>query len=169
MLFWKKESRYLKENDMETGKWHIAQLNIGMMMGKNIDDPVMKEFVAQLDAINALAEQSNGFIWRLKSDEGNATSYNPYQDERIIINFSVWQNVEALKNFVYKSAHTAVMKDRKKWFENFGQAYYAVWNIPEGYIPSLDEAVERLAFLQQRGPTSYAFDFKNIFEPASLI
>lgn len=165
MLFWKKESRYLKENDMEPGKWHIAQLNIGMMTGKNIDDPVMKGFVAQLDAINALAEQSSGFVWRLKSDEGNATSYNPYKDERIITNFSVWQNVEALKNFVYKSAHTAVMKDRKKWFESFGQAYYVVWNIPAGYIPSLDEAVERLSVLQQKGPTDYAFDFKNIFEP----
>jgi hypothetical protein len=150
---------------MEPGKWHIAQLNIGMMTGKNIDDPVMKGFVAQLDAINALAEQSSGFVWRLKSDEGNATSYNPYKDERIIINFSVWQNVEALKNFVYKSAQTAVMKNRKKWFESFGQAYYVVWNIPEGYIPSLDEAVERLSVLQQKGPTDYAFDFKNIFEP----
>ena len=150
---------------METKEWHIAQLNIGIMAGKNIDDPVMSEFVAQLDTINALAEQSKGFVWRLKSGDGNATSYNPYHDERIIINFSVWQNADDLKNFVYKSAHTEVMKDRKKWFENFRQAYYVVWNIPAGYIPSLDEAVERLACLQQKGPTDYAFDFKNIFTP----
>lgn len=154
---------------MDAGKWQIAQLNIATMLGKDINDPLMIEFVAQLDTINALAEQSNGFVWRLKSDAGNATDYNPYKDERIIVNFSVWQNVDDLKNFVYKSAHTAVMKDRKKWFENFGKAYYVVWNIPAGYIPSLDEAVERLAYLQKNGPTDYAFDFKNIFEPQPVI
>ncbi len=138
------------------------------MTGTTINDPVMKEFVDQLDAINTLAEQSEGFVWRLKSDEGNATSYNPYNDERIIINFSVWRSTDDLKNFVYKSAHTTVMKDRKKWFENFGQPYYVLWNIPAGYIPSLDEAVERLASLQQNGPTDYAFDFKNIFKPSYI-
>src|SRR5436190_10136251 len=127
---------------METRNWHIAQLNIASMLGKDINDPVMSEFVAQLDTINALAEQSRGFVWRLKSDDGNATSYNPYHDDRIIVNFSVWQNADDLKNYVYKSAHTAVMKDRKKWFENFGRAYYVLWNIPAGYTPSLDEAVE---------------------------
>lgn len=152
---------------MKTSSWHIAQLNIAKMTGKNIADPVMKEFVDQLDTINALAEQSEGFIWRLKSEEeeGNATSYNPFHDERIIINFSVWRNANDLKNFVYKSAHTVVMKDRKKWFENFAQPYYVLWNIMAGYIPSIDEAVERLDSLQQSGSTGYAFDFKNIFEP----
>jgi heme-degrading monooxygenase HmoA len=150
-------------------KWNIAQLNIARMLGKNIDDPVMAEFVAQLDTINALAEESKGFIWRLKSDDGNATSYNPYHDERLIINFSVWENAEDLKEFVYKSAHTGVMKERKKWFENFGQPYYVLWHIPAGYIPSLDEAVERLAYLQQNGPSAHAFDFKNIFEPAAVL
>jgi Domain of unknown function (DUF3291) len=154
---------------METRNWHIAQLNIANMLGKNINDPIMAEFVAQLDSINALAEQSSGFVWRLKSDAGNATDYNPYHDERIIVNFSVWENADSLKKFVYKSAHTAVMKDRKKWFENFGKAYYVVWHIPAGYIPSLDEAVERLAWLQQNGPTDYAFDFKNIFQPIQVI
>jgi len=150
---------------MQTGKWHIAQLNVARMLGKNINDPVMATFVAQLDTINALAEQSKGFIWRLKSGDDNATSYNPYQDERIIINFSVWQTPDDLKDFVFRSAHTAVMKDRKKWFENFGQPYYVLWNIPAGYIPSLDEAIERLSCLQQHGPTDYAFDLKNIFVP----
>ena len=150
---------------METGKWHIAQLNIARMLGENINDPVMSDFVDQLDNINALAEQSKGFIWRLKSGDGNATSYNPYSDERIIINFSVWQTAKDLKDFVFKSAHTVVMKDRKKWFENFGKAYYVVWNIPAGYIPSLEEAIDRLAFLQQNGSTDYAFDLKNIFNP----
>lgn len=154
---------------MADNKWHLAQLNIAKMIGKNINDPVMTEFVAQLDTINALAEQSKGFVWRLKSDDGNATSYNPYNDDRVIVNFSVWESANDLREYVYKSAHTVVMKDRKKWFENFGQPYYVLWNIPAGYIPSIDQAVERLAYLQQNGPSTYAFDFKNIFEPAIAI
>ena len=153
---------------MEPGKWHVAQLNIAKMKGKNIDDPVMKDFVKQLDTINALAEASMGFVWRLKADDGNATSYNPYGDDRIIINFSVWESADSLKNFVYKSAHTEVMKDRKQWFDNFNQAYYVFWNVPAGQVPSLDEATERLAYLQQHGASAYAFDFKNIFEPLIL-
>ena len=153
---------------MEPGKWHVAQLNIAKMKGKNIDDPVMEGFVKQLDTINALAEASMGFVWRLKADDGNATSYNPYGDDRIIINFSVWESADSLKNFVYKSAHTEVMKDRKQWFDNFNQAYYVLWNVPAGHIPSLDEATERLAYLQQHGASAYAFDFKNIFEPLIL-
>ena len=101
---------------MNNTKYHIAQLNIARMSGKNIDEPAMADFVAQLDEINLLAEKSEGFIWRLKSDDGNATSYNPYNDDRLIINFSVWQNVNDLKNFVYNSVHVVVMKNRKKWF-----------------------------------------------------
>jgi Domain of unknown function (DUF3291) len=148
-------------------KWHIAQLNIARMIGKNIDDPVMNEFVAQLDEINLLAEKSEGFIWRLKSDDGNATSYNPYNDDRLIINFSVWENASLLKEYVYNSAHKFVMKDRKKWFENFGQPYYVLWHVAEGTIPSIDEAVERLSYLQQNGHSAYAFDFKQLFEPGN--
>ena len=143
---------------------YVAQLNIARMSGIDINDSVMAGFTAQLDEINLLAEQSVGFVWRLKSDDGNATSYNPYNDDRIIINFSIWENTTHLKKFVYGSLHTVVMKDRKKWFENFGQPYNVLWNIPAGYIPSIDEAVERLAHLQQHGATEYAFDFKTIFE-----
>lgn len=154
---------------MADNKWHLAQLNIAKMIGKNINDPVMVEFVAQLDTINALAEQSKGFVWRLKSDEGNATSYNPFGDDRIIINYSIWENAIDLREYVYKSAHTVVMKDRKNWFENFGQPYYVLWNIQAGYIPTIEEAIERLTHLQQNGPTAYAFDFKNIVEPANAI
>ena len=148
---------------MQNGQYCIAQLNIARMTGTNINDPVMDEFVAQLDSINELAENSKGFIWRLKSDDGNATSFNPYNDDRMIVNFSLWQTAEDLKNFVYRSAHTTVMKDRKKWFEKFGQPSYVLWHVPAGYIPSIDEAVERLNHLQQSGPSEYAFDFNNIF------
>ncbi len=148
---------------------HIAQLNIARMIGANINDPVMKDFVAQLDSINALAENSEGFIWRLKDKCNNATAYNPYNDDRLIINFSVWKNAEHLKNFVYKSLHVHVMKDRKKWFEKFEKAYYVLWHVPAGTIPSLDEAVERLAYLQRHGASEYAFDFSNIFLPQTTV
>lgn len=154
---------------MNDPKFHLAQLNIARMTGKNINDPVMNEFVAQLDSINALAEQSKGFVWRLKTDDGNATAYNPYNDDRIIVNFSVWETASDLKEYVYRSAHTVVMKDRRKWFENFGQPYYVLWNIPAGYIPTVDEAVERLGHLQRHGPSAYAFDFKNIFEQTTTV
>jgi hypothetical protein len=146
-------------------KQYIAQLNISKMIGVNIDDPIMSEFVAQLDEINLLSEQSKGFIWRLKSDDGNATDYKPYNDERIIVNFTVWETPEDLKNFVYYTAHRLVMKDRKKWFENLGQPSDVLWYVDTDKIPTVDEAVERLAFLQKNGPSLYAFDFKNIFYP----
>jgi heme-degrading monooxygenase HmoA len=123
----------------------------------------MEDFVAQLDEINLLAEQSEGFIWRLKSDDGNATSYNPYNDDTLIINFSIWENTESLKNFVYKSLHAVVMRDRKKWFDNFEQPYYVLWKIKPQEIPSIDEAALRLKHLQVNGSSEYAFDFKNTF------
>jgi hypothetical protein len=145
-------------------EYHLAQMNIGRILGTTIDDAVMKEFVDQLDSINALAEQSDGFVWRLKSSDGNATEFNPYNDNRIIVNFSVWQSVELLKNYVYKSAHTDVMRDRKKWFEKFGKPYYVLWYVEKGYIPTVEEAVERLDYLQQNGSSSYAFDFGNAFK-----
>jgi hypothetical protein len=152
---------------MSETKQYIAQLNISKMIGVNIDDPIMKDFVAQLDEINLLGEQSKGFVWRLKSDDGNATSYNPYSDDRIIVNFTVWETAEDLKDFVYNTAHRLVMKDRKKWFENLGQPSYVLWYVDADKMPTVDEAVERLAYLQKNGASLYAFDFKNIFSPTN--
>jgi Domain of unknown function (DUF3291) len=135
---------------MSKTKQYVAQLNISRMIGVNIDDPIMKDFVAQLDEINLLGEQSKGFVWRLKSDDGNATSYNPYSDDRIIVNFTVWESAEDLKDFVYNTAHRLVMKDRKKWFENLGQPSYVLWFVDVDRMPTVDEAVERLAYLQKK-------------------
>ncbi len=143
--------------------YNIAQMNIGRMVGNTKGDPAMKGFVDQLDAINALAEQREGFVWRLKSSNGNATEFNPYNDNRIIINFSVWQTIEQLKSYVYRSAHTDVMRDRKKWFEKFDKPYYVLWYTEKGCIPTIEEAVGRLEHLQRHGCSSYAFDFSNTF------
>lgn len=145
---------------------HLAQVNIARAHAP-IDDPLMTEFVAQLDTINALADTSPGFVWRLKTEEGNATSLQPYDDECILVNMSVWESPEQLKDYVYRSAHAQVMRDRKKWFERFGQTYIALWWIPGGHIPSVVEAKERLAYLQQHGDSEFAFSFARLFPAPS--
>lgn len=144
-------------------KKHLAQLNISRIIPETMEDPIMADFVDQLDTINVLAESSKGFVWRLKGDDNNATNFRPFDDDRVIVNMSVWESVEELMEFVYKSAHTMVMKDRNKWFEKFGKSSTVLWNIEEGYIPTVQEARERLEYFQTNGATEFAFDFKNRF------
>jgi len=143
-------------------EFHIAQINIARMLAP-IDDPIMTEFVAQLPPINALADGSPGFVWRLQTDSGDATSIKVYDDEFIIVNLTVWESVDALHQYVYKSAHSRVLRDRKRWFEKFNGPYYALWWIPAGHLPSTEEGKERLDYLRQRQDSAYAFSFKNVF------
>jgi hypothetical protein len=144
-------------------KKHLAQLNIARMQSNSINDPLMADFVAQIDTINTLADNSKGFVWRLKDEEGNATNIHPFDDDRIIVNMSVWESIEDLTEYAYKSAHAVVMKDRSKWFEKFGKPSMVLWYIDEGHIPTVQEARERLEFLQENGASEYAFDFKSKF------
>ncbi|HJQ15217.1 MAG TPA: DUF3291 domain-containing protein [Anaerolineales bacterium] len=141
---------------------HIAQINIARMLAP-VDDPVMADFVAQLPPINALAEESPGFLWRLQSEGGDATSIKAYDEDMIIINLTVWESVEALREYVYKSAHSAVMRDRRRWFEKFDGPYYALWWIPAGHLPTPQEGKEQLEYLRKHGDSVYAFSFKNVF------
>lgn len=143
-------------------EFHLAQINIARMLAP-IDDPIMADFVAQLPPINALAEESPGFVWRLQSEGGDATSIKVYDDDMIIINLTVWESAEALRGYVYKSAHAGVMRDRKRWFEKFDGPYYALWWIPAGYLPDPQEGRGRLEHFRQRGDSPYAFSFKNVF------
>ena len=143
-------------------QYHLAQINIARMLAP-IDDPIMAEFVSQLPPINALAEGSPGFVWRLQSESGDATSIKVYDDDFIIINLTVWEGVEVLREYVYKSAHHMVLRDRKRWFEKFDGVYYALWWIPVGHYPSPEEGKERLDHLRQHGESAYAFSFKNVF------
>ena len=140
--------------------YQIAQINIARMKGVNITDPIMKEFVDNLNNVNALAESSAGFIWRLKDDTNNATNLNPYDDEQVIINVSVWKNIETLEAFVHKTFHTDFLKRRKEWFKAFGKAYTAMWWVPNGHFPTIQEAVDKLDYLQKNGATEFVFDFK---------
>jgi len=147
--------------------YHLAQINIARMLAP-IDDPLMAEFVAQLAPVNALADQSPGFVWRLQSESGDATSIKVYDDDLIIVNLTVWESPEALREFVYKSDHSGALRDRKRWFQKFDGPYYALWWIPAGQLPSIEESRQRLEHLRQHGDSAYAFSFKHLF-PAPLI
>ncbi|HET9408119.1 MAG TPA: DUF3291 domain-containing protein [Candidatus Sulfotelmatobacter sp.] len=146
------------------GRYHLAQVNIGKMRGA-LEDPIMKGFVERLDEINALADRSPGFVWRLAVPGGNATYLRPYDDDRIIFNMSVWESVESLKDYVYRTAHKELVRQGKEWFEKFAGSYMAMWWVPIGHIPSIDEAKKRLAHLEAHGPTEFAFTFKKVFQP----
>ncbi len=143
----------------------LAQVNIARMK-MPLDDAAMAGFVARIAEINALADASPGFVWRLATGEGDALYLRPYDDDRILFNLSVWRSVEALHDFVYRSAHVQLFRQRFDWFHRFESAYVALWWVPEGHAPSVDEAKARLAHLQAHGPTAHAFTFKAPFPPA---
>lgn len=145
-------------------KFHIAQVNIARMKAE-LDDPLMAGFVARLDEINALADRSPGFVWRLQEPEGNATYLRPYDDDRILFNMSVWETIEDLKHYVYRSMHVELLRQKQAWFEKFAGAYLALWWIPAGHTPSVDEARKRLAHLEANGPSQFAFTFSKTFPP----
>src|SRR5437879_10786420 len=142
--------------------YQLAQINIGRLVAP-IDDPKIAEFVAQLDPINALADQAPGFVWRLQSGSGNATDI-PYNDDpSIMVNMSVWQSLEALRNYAYKSEHMEVLRDRAKWFVKMDKPIYCLWWIPAGDIPSVADGRERLEHYQEHGATPYSFWFSQEF------
>lgn len=143
-------------------KFHLAQVNIGRIKAP-VDDPLMFGFVTRLDEINALAEKSPGFVWRLQTSEGNATSLRPYDDDRILVNMSVWETIEHLQQYVYRTAHAELLRQRHNWFEKFAGTYAALWWVPAGHRPSVDEAKKRLTHLETHGPTSFAFTFRQWF------
>lgn len=142
--------------------YHLAQVNIGRIKAP-LDDPIMAGFVARLDEINALADTSPGFVWRLQTAAGNATYFRPYDDDRILMNMSLWESVEALHQFVYRTVHVDVLRQRQQWFEPLARAYVALWWVPRGHLPGIDEARKRLAHLDQHGPTEFAFTFQRVF------
>lgn len=139
-------------------KYHLAQINIAQAQNK-MDSKHMKGFVDRLDEINALADQSPGFIWRLQTEDGDATSIQAYNDSRMIINMSVWQDIESLKTFVYKSLHVELIQDRDAWFNKMLTLHQALWWIPAGHIPDITEGKAKLDHLQQHGPSKTAFTF----------
>jgi len=143
--------------------FHLAQANIGRFRAP-IESPVMEGFRTQLDPINKLADDSPGFVWRLQTEDGDATAIRPYADDNMMaINMSVWESLESLQGFVYKSRHVDTLRGRHQWFEQIEGPILVLWWIPVGQIPTVDDARERLAHLRQHGPTAHAFTFRTPF------
>jgi hypothetical protein len=143
---------------------HLAQLNVGRVVGP-LDGPEMAEFMDGLDEVNALAEQSVGFVWRLQTEDGNATAIRPYEDDRVLVNLSVWESAEALADFVYRSDHVRFLRRRRQWFEPPTAPIVVLWWVPAGATPTPLEAVARLDHLRRHGPTARAFTFRHRFDP----
>lgn len=149
--------------------YHIAQANIARMRAP-LGTPEMKGLADRIGEMNKLAEQSRGFVWRLKDSEiaPNAllafADYFPCQSGRLFYNMSVWESIEDLKNYAFKSLHSEMLRDRQKWIEQFERAHSALWWIPENSLPTIEDSVARLRSVDENGATPYAFTFKNFFE-----
>ena len=139
-------------------KYHLAQINIAYSRGAR-DEAIMQGFIDRLDEINAIADSSPGFVWRLQTEEGDATAIQAFDDPLMLVNVSVWKDIESLKNFVYKSAHVELIQDREAWFKKIPESHQALWWLPEGQIPTVEEAREKLEYLQANGPSETAFSF----------
>lgn len=143
--------------------FHLAQINIGTMIAP-IDDPAVSGFVDALEPINAIADRSAGFVWRLQTEEGDATSLHLFENPNVLINLSVWESVDALRNYVYKSDHVEYFKRRSEWFEpNAGKL--ALWWVHAGVVPDPADALRRIRFLERHGPSPYAFTFSQVSPP----
>ena len=144
--------------------YHLAQLNIGVIRAA-MDSPVMADFANNLDPINAIADGAPGFVWRLQTEEGNATAIRPFENKNLLLNMSVWRDIDSLRKFVYTAMHAEFMRRRREWFERMSEAFMVLWWVPRGHIPSIDEAMVRLEMLRQNGPTADAFTFRRAFPP----
>ena len=144
--------------------YHLAQANIARTRAP-LDDPSMRDFVARLEAVNAVADRSPGFVWRLKTEAGDATGIRAYEDDRILFNMSVWKSLEALHEYVYKSDHVGPLRARRQWFEPLPGPSLVLWWVPAGHVPSIEEAKARFDLLAAHGPGPDAFTFRQPFPP----
>jgi len=143
-------------------EFQLAQINVAKAVAE-METELMHGFVSRLEEINALADQAPGFVWRLQSEEGDATSINVFDDSLMLINISVWDSIESLKAFVYRSVHVELIQDREAWFSKMTSAHQALWWIPAGHIPSEEEGKEKLVQIREHGPTQEAFTFGRPF------
>ena len=144
-------------------RFEIAQLNIAELRYP-LDAPEVADFVDNLDRINTLGEQSAGFVWRLQTDAGDTTAIDTF-GKNCIVNLTVWQSIEDLKHFVYRSDHVDIMRRKSEWFHKMQQAHLVLWWIPAGHRPNLDEAQQKLDQLRQNGPSPAAFTLAKAFAP----
>jgi hypothetical protein len=140
---------------------HLAELNIGRLRYP-ADDPRVADFMNNLDLVNALAERTSGFVWRLKDDSGNATNIRPYDDPQMIVNLSVWESVEALERFVWQTVHKRFYGRRPEWFDKMDKPHFVIWWVRPGHRPTVDEAKARLEHLTVHGPSDHAFGWESV-------
>ncbi|WEH42640.1 DUF3291 domain-containing protein [Streptomyces sp. AM 2-1-1] len=144
---------------------HLAQLNVSTLLHP-LDDPRMSPFVEMLDPINAAADDTPGFVWRLVAEgDADATALRP-AGENVIVNMSVWETRESLWDFTYRTGHLEVVRHRRDWFERHVEAHLVLWWVPAGHIPTVGEALERLADLRANGPSPRAFTFVSAYSAA---
>lgn len=143
--------------------YELAQLNIAAMK-EPLESPGMADFVANLDRINALAEASPGFVWRLQTEEGDATAMRPMGPDTLV-NVSVWRDAGSLNAYVYGSGHVEIMRRRREWFERMTEAHMVLWWVRKGHRPDASEAIAKLELLRAQGPTREAFTFRHPFPP----
>ncbi|MFJ9636277.1 DUF3291 domain-containing protein [Streptomyces sp. NPDC101178] len=150
--------------ETQTGgaKHELAQVNIARLRFP-LESPQLKDFVDGLDPVNAVADEAEGFVWRLRSDSGNATDVPVFGDEWLIVNLSVWQDAEALTGFMYAGLHRELLRRRREWFEQVSEAMTALWWVPAGERPTVADAEERLLHLREHGPTERAFTLRTRF------
>jgi hypothetical protein len=153
---------------MSDAKYQLAELNIAQMLAP-IDDPVMADFANNLVKINTLAETQPGFVWRLQTEDGDATALRVFEHEYIIVNMSVWESIEALYDFAYKSEHTDFFRRRREWFEKMETPVVVLWWIKAGHIPTVEEAKAKLEHLLAHGPTPQAFTFKQRYSVEDML
>ena len=144
--------------------YHIAELNIARMRAP-IDDPLMQDFVDWLDPVNGLADESEGFVWRLQTDVGVANVADACEDELLLVNLSVWETIEHLREYVMHPNHMQVMRQSLRWFEPMDGPHLVLWWVPAGDLPSEDQAMKKLEFLAAHGPSAEAFTFSQVFPP----
>lgn len=139
----------------------LAQINIARLRHPEGDERVA-DFFANLDRINGAAERMPGFVWRLKDESGDATAIQVYDDPMIIVNMSVWRDVESLERFVWQTVHANIYRRKTGWFEAMSKPHFAMWWIDAGIMPTAEEGRRRLEHLQENGPSDHAFGWESV-------
>jgi Domain of unknown function (DUF3291) len=146
---------------------HLAQLNVARLRAP-LDSPELADFVALLPEVNGLAERTPGYVWRLQDDSGDATALRPFEPD-VIVNLTVWESVESLRAFTYRTTHLEPMRRRREWFLPFGAPHLVLWWIPAGTLPTMTEAADRLAALRDNGPAPEAFTLRDSYPAPGVL
>lgn len=145
-------------------KYHLAQLNIADAKADSLSE-IMQGFYNRIEEIHELAEKSPGYIWRYQDEEGDDVAERVFGNPLMLINLTLWQDIESLRHFVYKTAHKELIQGRKAWFKDMPDMHQVLWWVPEGHIPSVQESKDKLNLLREHGPTKNAFSFAKPFNP----